>query len=116
MRLTFITLLTLISAIFNFTYSQIKDAQVNLFAIPTLSTSFVRMSSRNASQEIDAVYYNPAGVMSLSNGFHLNVTNQFTWINQNLSVNKYKTNSRCTTQKLSIYRKKLCLPHLYGGI
>jgi len=50
--------------------AQLKDAQVNLFAIPTLSTSFVRMPSRNASQEIDAVYYNPAGILGLKNGFH----------------------------------------------
>ncbi len=82
----FLTLLIICSS----GYSQIRDAQVNLYAIPTLSTAFVRMPSRSASQEIDAVYNNPAGVMSLSNGFHLNVTNQFQWIDQSLNIDRYK--------------------------
>ena len=37
------------------------------------STMFVRMPSRNASQEIDAAFYNPAGLTSLESGFHLGV-------------------------------------------
>jgi long-subunit fatty acid transport protein len=34
------------------------------------SAQFIRMMSRNASYEIDAVYYNPAGVIKLEDGWH----------------------------------------------
>jgi len=40
------------------------------------SASWVRLPSRNASVEADAVYYNPAGIMKMSNGFHFAVSNQ----------------------------------------
>jgi long-subunit fatty acid transport protein len=40
------------------------------------SAQFVRMLSRNASTQIDAVYFNPAGVMMMENGFHIAVHNQ----------------------------------------
>ena len=40
------------------------------------SAAWVRLPSRNASLGIDAVYYNPAGLMSLENGFHVNISNQ----------------------------------------
>jgi long-subunit fatty acid transport protein len=40
------------------------------------SAAWVRLPSRNASVGIDAVYYNPAGLMKLENGFHASVSNQ----------------------------------------
>jgi len=40
------------------------------------STQYIRLLSRNASMLIDAVYYNPAGVVHLDNGFHLALHNQ----------------------------------------
>jgi len=40
------------------------------------SASWVRMPSRNASTEIDAAYFNPAGLMKLDNGFHFSLNNQ----------------------------------------
>jgi long-chain fatty acid transport protein len=40
------------------------------------SASWIRLPSRNASTNIDAVYYNPAGLMKLENGFHVSVSNQ----------------------------------------
>ena len=40
------------------------------------SAQFVRMLSRNATYQIDAVYFNPAGVTRLSDGFHLSFNNQ----------------------------------------
>ncbi|MGB8489638.1 MAG: hypothetical protein WCE64_01125, partial [Bacteroidales bacterium] len=40
------------------------------------SATWVRMPSRNASTETDAVYYNPAGLMSMKNGLHLSLNNQ----------------------------------------
>jgi len=40
------------------------------------SAAWVRMPSRNASTQIDAVYYNPAGLMKMENGFHFGLNNQ----------------------------------------
>jgi long-chain fatty acid transport protein len=40
------------------------------------SASWVRLPSRNASTETDAVYYNPAGLMKMENGFHFGLSNQ----------------------------------------
>jgi len=40
------------------------------------SLQFTRMLARNASVEIDAVYFNPAGITMLKNGFHLALHNQ----------------------------------------
>ena len=40
------------------------------------SAQFVRMLSRNASTELDAVYFNPAGLTQLNNGFYFGLHNQ----------------------------------------
>ena len=40
------------------------------------SAGFTRFLSRNASTWIDAVYFNPAGVSTLGDGFHLSLNNQ----------------------------------------
>ncbi len=40
------------------------------------SIGFFRLLARNASIELDAVYYNPAGVTKLADGFHLALNNQ----------------------------------------
>jgi len=40
------------------------------------SAAWVRLPSRNASVNIDAAYYNPAGLMKLGNGLHVSVSNQ----------------------------------------
>lgn len=40
------------------------------------SASWVRLPARNASVEIDAAYFNPAGLMKLDNGFHISLSNQ----------------------------------------
>jgi long-chain fatty acid transport protein len=40
------------------------------------SAAWVRMPSRNATVEIDAVYNNPAGLMKLENGLHISLSNQ----------------------------------------
>lgn len=40
------------------------------------SAQFVRMLSRNASTQLDAVYFNPAGIMKMEDGFHLGIHNQ----------------------------------------
>jgi long-subunit fatty acid transport protein len=51
------------------------------------SASWVRMPSQNASTSISAVYFNPAGVMKLDNGFHISLSNQF--ISQNRKVENF---------------------------
>lgn len=40
------------------------------------SALFTRLQSRNASVAADAVYYNPAGLTKLADGFHLSLSNQ----------------------------------------
>ncbi|WP_320052520.1 aromatic hydrocarbon degradation protein [uncultured Acetobacteroides sp.] len=40
------------------------------------SASYMRVLSRNASTDMDAVYYNPAGLTLLKDGFHLSLNNQ----------------------------------------
>jgi len=40
------------------------------------SASFTRMQCRDATLGIDAVYYNPAGLTKLQDGFHLSLSNQ----------------------------------------
>jgi long-chain fatty acid transport protein len=40
------------------------------------SASFTRMQCRDATLGIDAVYYNPAGLTKLADGFHLSLSNQ----------------------------------------
>ncbi len=40
------------------------------------SALYTRLQSRNASTSIDAVYYNPAGLTKLSDGFHISLNNQ----------------------------------------
>jgi long-chain fatty acid transport protein len=40
------------------------------------SASYIRMLARDASLGMDAVYYNPAGLTRLGDGFHLSLNNQ----------------------------------------
>ena len=40
------------------------------------SAQFTRMVSRNASTDMDAVYYNPAGIGQMKNGFYFALNNQ----------------------------------------
>ncbi|MDI6846165.1 MAG: hypothetical protein QME28_08525 [Candidatus Saccharicenans sp.] len=49
------------------------------------SASYIRLLSRNASLDVDAVFYNPAGLVKLSDGFHLSLHNQF--ISQDKKIN-----------------------------
>jgi len=40
------------------------------------SAQYLRMLSRNASTSVDAVYFNPAGLMMMDNGFYFAIQNQ----------------------------------------
>ncbi len=40
------------------------------------SAQYIRLLSRNASTDVDAVYFNPAGLTKLAPGFHIGINNQ----------------------------------------
>lgn len=66
-KLTFIVAFTLmVNAAFS----------IGLLTNTNQSAQFIRMMSRNASLDVDAVYYNPAGLIKLDNGWHFSVNNQ----------------------------------------
>jgi long-chain fatty acid transport protein len=48
------------------------------------SAQFIRMMSRNASLDIDAVYYNPAGLIKLEDGWHFSVSSQTIFQDKNV--------------------------------
>lgn len=50
------------------------------------SATWVRMPSRNASITGDAVYYNPAGIMMMDNGFHFSLNNQTVFQNREVET------------------------------
>lgn len=54
----------------------LSASQATILTNSNQSAEYLRMLSRNASTEIDAVYYNPAGLTQLADGFHLAVNNQ----------------------------------------
>jgi len=41
------------------------------------SAQFVRTLSRNASTDLDATYFNPAGLTQVEDGFHISISNQY---------------------------------------
>jgi long-chain fatty acid transport protein len=51
------------------------------------SASYIRMPARDASLGIDAVYYNPAGLTSLTDGLHLSLNNQSIFQNRSIANN-----------------------------
>lgn len=56
------------------------------------SAMFTRLQNRNASTSIDAVYYNPAGVTMLGQGFFASVNNQtITQTQKVISTNQFLT-------------------------
>ncbi len=73
------------------------------------SASWVRLPARDASTEIDAVYYNPAGLMKLENGFHFSISNQT--ILQNKEVeNFYKGPGDAYGLNESLYKGEVSAP------
>ncbi|MFT7589469.1 MAG: long-chain fatty acid transport protein [Limisphaerales bacterium] len=69
------SVLTLVLGIGLFS-QDLQGQDVNLYSIPNQSASFIRMPSREATTDVDAVYFNPAGLVELDLGFHLSVNNQ----------------------------------------
>lgn len=50
------------------------------------SASFIRMPVRDASLGLDAVYYNPAGLVYLNDGFHISLNNQYITQTRNIKT------------------------------
>ena len=66
-KLTFLAALTLVA---NMAFS------IGLLTNTNQSAQFIRMMSRNASLDVDAVYFNPAGLIKLENGWHFSINSQ----------------------------------------
>lgn len=49
------------------------------------SAQFVRILSRNASTDLDAVYFNPAGLTQMKNGFYFGLNNQTIFQNRTIT-------------------------------
>ena len=80
MRKITITILSLLLA-FNMSYAG------GLVTNTNQSTAWARLLVRDASTDIDAVYYNPAGLTKLKDGFHISISNQ------SIFQKKYITNT-----------------------
>ena len=64
------------------------------------SATFTRLQNRNASTGIDAVYYNPAGLTKLGDGFYLSLNNQIIGQTKTVLSNyPYLTGVTATNQK-----------------
>ena len=61
------------------------------------SAYMVRMLCRNASTDVDAVYYNPAGLTKLADGFHFSVNNQIIGQTKTITNDYYFLTERPTT-------------------
>ncbi len=78
------------------------------------SASWVRLPARDASTDIDAVYFNPAGLMKLENGFHISISNQV--ISQNKEVENFYTGPGGNFGlNESLYKGKVSAP-LFPGV
>jgi long-chain fatty acid transport protein len=51
------------------------------------SAAWVRTLVRDASTDIDAVYYNPAGLVKMNDGFHFSLNNQTVFVNKDVTSN-----------------------------
>ena len=73
------------------------------------SASWVRLPSQDASIEISSVFFNPAGLMKLNNGFHISVSNQTILQNREIQ-NTYKGPAGLYGLNDSIYTGKVFAP------
>ncbi len=66
------------------------------------STQFVRTLSRNASTDVDAVYFNPAGLTKLDNGFYLALHNQTIFQTRTITNDFYLLNNDTYKGEVSV--------------
>lgn len=77
------------------------------------SASWVRLPARDASTDIDAVFYNPAGLMKLQNGFHFSISNQTIFQNKEVE-NFYKGPGEAYGLNQNLYKGKVKAPVFPG--
>jgi len=106
-------LLVTLLLMFTDVFAQNPNQQVNLFAIPTMSTSFIRMPARDATQEVDGVYYNPAGLTGLPNGFTLQINNQFLTTSFDMMAHNESINE--SPADYSFYPVSYVFPTIFGA-
>jgi long-chain fatty acid transport protein len=73
------------------------------------SAAWVRLLARDASTEADAVYFNPAGVMKMANGFHFSISNQTIFENREVE-NFYKGPGDSYGLNQSLYKGTIFAP------
>jgi len=54
----------------------VMSVQASILTNTNQSAPYIRLLSRNASTDIDAVYYNPAGLTRLGDGWHFSLSSQ----------------------------------------
>lgn len=67
-------LLLTLTSVFALVYMEAQQA--NLFTIPNQSAQYIRMPSRATMVDVDAVFFNPANLPDLGNGFQISISNQ----------------------------------------
>jgi long-chain fatty acid transport protein len=77
------------------------------------SASWVRMPAQDATRNIDAVFYNPAGLFKLKNGFHFSINNQYITQQQKVE-NFYKGPGDAYGLNQSLYKGTVTAPFFPG--
>jgi long-subunit fatty acid transport protein len=77
------------------------------------SAAWVRWLVRDASLGIDAVYYNPAGLSKLGNGFHLSLNNQFIFQTQTITCDYPYLNGTPKSYEANV--KALLYPDIFAA-
>ncbi len=75
------------------------------------SAEYIRILNRNASLDLDAVFYNPAGLTHLNNGFHFAVNNQTIFQSREI-VSVYPTLNHSTFEGKT---KAIIFPDIYAA-
>lgn len=78
------------------------------------SAAYVRMLARNASLGIDAVYFNPAGLTKLGNGFYLSLNNQTVFQTKDV-INNYTYLNGSPNAKYTGIVKAPVFPGVYAA-
>jgi len=76
------------------------------------SAAWVRTMVRDASTDVDAVYYNPAGLVKFEDGFHFSLNNQTLFQNKDVTDNYQFLNQ--SPKKYDGAVKAIVFPGLYG--
>lgn len=73
------------------------------------SAQYIRMASRNATHDIDAVYYNPAGLTQMRNGWHFSFNSQTVFQDRTIQ-STYPLLSDVATKGLAEYAAEVRVP------